>query len=240
MTIRGKLVAHASQLASDAASAAVDRVRQAGARYRGLRSVFEEESVPITIENLLAGLIAAVKVDEHEEDRSARDVFTTARSRRRRLGLLSFGAGPLVGVATHVVDLYCDTAIVCDLADLHSLELTERQIGAHMLTLWGIMESLEEAEAVMAGTSALSLMSIISRDIRADVAGRAPDKLSKRAAIQLLAGARDVVGDAREAVGAGSAGGIVFSGHKTKQLIKRAELEFGIRGNPNQRRSMSA
>ncbi|MGO9319324.1 MAG: hypothetical protein ACLQBY_00755 [Solirubrobacteraceae bacterium] len=239
MTIRSKLTTHATGFAVDAANAAVDRVQHAGARYRGLRSVFEDEAVPITIENLLAGLVAAVKADEYEDDRSARDLFRTARSRRRRLGLLSFGAGPLVGVATHIVDLYCDTAIVCDLADLYSMDLTEREIGGRMLTLWRIVESVEEAEAVMAGTGTLSLMSIIRGRLHADVAEHIPDKLTKRAAIQLLASARDVAEDVREAAGAGSISGVVFSGHSTKQVIKRAELELGVRQGPDQQEVMS-
>jgi hypothetical protein len=227
MGIRGRIAARATELGAAAAEAAVVRAQHVGARYRGLRSVFKDEEGHVTIESLLAALVAAVRADEHEEDRSARDVFKTARSRRRRLGLLSFGAGPLVGVATQIVDLYCETATVCDLADLHSIGLSEHQIAAHMLVLWGIAESLDEAEAVMTGTATQSLASIIGGRIHGGVAEHIPQKLTKRAAIQALSDARALVRDARKA-GSGSVKGVVFTGHRTKQLIKTAELQLGV------------
>lgn len=229
MSIRNKLAARATQLGTAAAEAAVVRAQHAGARYRGLRSVFEDEERPVTIENVLAALVAAVRADEHDEDRSARDVFKTARSRRRRLGLVSFGAGPLVGVATHIVDLYCETATVCDLADLHSIALTEHDIAAHMLVLWGILDGIDEAKAVMTGAGSQSLASIIAGRIHGGAAEHVPDKLTKRAAIQALWDARHLMDDAREVAGTGSVGGVVFTGHRTKQLIKKAELQLGAR-----------
>lgn len=232
MGIRRRIAARATELGGAGADAAVVRAQHAGARYRGLQSVYKDEDRPVTIENVLAALVAAVRADEHEEDRSARDVFKAARSRRRRLGLLSFGAGPLVGVATHVVDLYCETATVCDLADLHAIGLTEHQIAAHMLVLWGILDGVDEAEAVMAGTSTQSLASIVGGRVHGGAAGHIPDKLTKRAAIQALWDARHLVGDAREAAGAGSVSGVVFTGHRTKQLIKKAELQLGLRHAP--------
>jgi len=200
--------------------------------------VFKDEERPVTIENVLAALVDAVRADEHEEDRSARDLFKTARSRRRRLGLLSFGAGPLVGVATHIVDLYCETATVCDLADLHSIALTEHDIAAHMLVLWGILDGVDEAEAVMTGTGTQSLASIIAGRIHGGAAEHIPDKLTKRAAIQALWDARHLVDDAREVAGAGSVRGVVFTGHRTKQLIKKAELQLGV-GQPPEKPGMT-
>jgi Asp-tRNA(Asn)/Glu-tRNA(Gln) amidotransferase C subunit len=228
VAIRDKLAARAAELSTAAAEAAVVRAQHAGARYRGLRAVFKDEETPITVETVLAGLVAAVRADEHEEDRSARDVFRTARSRRRRLGLLSFGAGPLIGVATHIVDLYCETATVCDLAELHSIDLSEQQVAAHMLVLWGILESVAEAEAVMMGTRTQTLASIIGGRMRGGVAEHIPDRLTKRTAIQVLSDARGVVADARKVAGTGSVGGVVFSGHRTKQVIKKAELQLGV------------
>jgi hypothetical protein len=228
MGIRRRIAARATGLGTAAAEAAVVRAQHAGARYRGLRAVFKDEELPVTIENVLAALVAAVRADEHEEDRSARDLFKTARSRRRRLGLLSFGAGPLVGVATHIVDLYCETATVCDLADLHSIGLTEHDVAAHMLVLWGILESVDEAEAVMTGTGTQSLSSIVGGRIHGGVADHIPERLTKRAAIQALWDARHMVDDARKTAGSGNVKGVVFTGHRTKQLIKKAELQLGV------------
>jgi hypothetical protein len=228
MGIRDRIAARATELGGAAVEAAVVGAQHASARYRGLRAVFQDEERPVTIENVLAAIVAAVRADEHEEDRSARDVFKTARSRRRRLGLLSFGTGPLVGVATHIVDLYCETATVCDLADLHSIDLTEHHVAAHMLVLWGILESLDEAKAVMTGTGSQSLSSIIGGRVHGGVAEHVPERLTKRAAIQALWDARHLVDDARKATGSGSVKGVVFTGHRTKQLIKKAELQLGV------------
>jgi hypothetical protein len=228
MTIRGKITAHATQLTVDAAQAATTRAKGASAGYRGLRSVIGGEDVPITIENLLVALVTAVKADAHEDDRSARDVFTAARSRRRRLGLLSFGAGPLTGVATQIVDLYCDTAIVCDLVALHAIALTERQVAARILVLWGIVKSTSEAESVMSGASAQSVAAILGERVRNGTVDRVPDKIDKRAAIRALANARNLGESVRAVTDAGSVSGVIFSGHKTKQTIKRAEVALRL------------
>jgi len=109
MSLKGKLANKAAAVGVSAAEVAASKIEGAAVRYRGLREVFSEDDRGMTPENVLAGIVAAVRADEHDEERTSRDVFTTARSRRRRLGLLSFGAGPMVGVASQVVDLYCET-----------------------------------------------------------------------------------------------------------------------------------
>jgi hypothetical protein len=102
-----------------------------------------------SIEVYLLALVRAVRDDERDEEQSSRDVYVRARKRRRRLGLISFGAGPMVGVAGRVADLYCETATVCDVADLHGLDLNEQV--AHMLVLWSITEDFVRAEGAMSG-----------------------------------------------------------------------------------------
>jgi hypothetical protein len=226
MGVRAKIASRSAALGGAAVDAAVARAQRAGAAYRGLRSVFEDDGMSITFEKLLTGLVAAVRADEHEEDRSARDVFKTARSRRRRLGLLSFGAGPLAGVATQVVDLYCETATVCDVAELHAIESTDRQIAAHMLVLWEMLDDLDEAQAVMAGTGSHSLRSIVERRVTEGVGIQLPAELTKRAAVKALWDARDLAGEVRRVAGTGSVGGVVFTGHRTKRLIKKTEAQL--------------
>jgi hypothetical protein len=79
-----------------------------------------------------------------------------ARKRRRRLGLVSFGAGPLVGVASQVADLYCETATVCDVVAIYDLDLTDERIAAHMLVLWEIVDDLDAADAAIAGAPSIA------------------------------------------------------------------------------------
>jgi hypothetical protein len=228
MSLKGKLANKAAAVSVSAAEAAALKIEGAAVRCRGLRAVFSEDDRGMTPENLLAGIVAAVRADERDEERTSRDVFTTARSRRRRLGLLSFGAGPMVGVASQVVDLYCETATVCDVAALHSVDLTEHQIAAHMLVLWGIVDSFDEADVVMKGAGSRTLTSIVGSRVRSGVGDYLPADLTKRAAVQALWDARSLVGDVRGAAGEGTVRGVVFTGHRTKQLIKAAERQLGV------------
>ncbi|HUA74213.1 MAG TPA: hypothetical protein VL988_05575 [Solirubrobacteraceae bacterium] len=229
MGIGGRLASRAARLGVDLVENAATKAEHAGERFKGLRSVFADDERPVTIENVMAGLVSAVREDEHEEDLSARDVYKAARSRRRRLGLLSFGAGPLAGVATRIVDLYCETALLCDLALLHGIDLNDRQVVANMLVLWGISDNLAEAEATMGGQAGGgSLLSAVARRARESVGPAVPAKLTKRAAVQMLWDARELVDDARKAAGTGNVGGVVFAGHRTKRLINKAEVQLGV------------
>jgi hypothetical protein len=223
VTLKDRLRTPAGALGAAAAQAALEHAQQAEEKYRGIRAMFEDDGEHVSIESVLAGLVAAVRDDE-QQDRTMRGVFKSARARRRKLGLISLGTGPLVGVATHIVELYCEVAVVCDLADLSSVALDDREVAAHMLVLWGLIDDLARASAVMDGRSTESLAAIIGEQMRAEAAEHIPRKLSKRAAIQALADARAVIGDASTAH---SLRGVVFSGHRTKQLIKRGELQLG-------------
>ena len=228
MSLKGKLATKVAAVSEAAANAATAKVEGAAARYHGLRAVFSEDERVMTPENLLAGIVAAVRADERDEERTSRDVFTTARSRRRRLGLLSFGAGPMVGVASQVVDLYCETATVCDVAGLHAIDLTEYQVAAHMLVLWEIVDSLDEANRVMNGAGSRTLTSILGSRMQSGVGDYLPEELTKRATVRAIWDARSLVGDVRKAAGKGSVTGVVFTGHQTKQLIKAAERQLGV------------
>jgi hypothetical protein len=226
--IRGRIASGAGALGSTALHAAATRAQRIEAGYRGLRSVFEEERTSATFEALLAGLVAAVRADEHEEDRSARDVLKIAASRRRRLGLLSFGAGPLAGVAGHVVDLYCETATFCDVAELHTIELTDQQVAGHMLVLWQLLDDLGEAQAVVAGTGTRSLRFIVGERVGAGLKERLPEEPTRRAAVKALWDARSLAGEVRKGSVIGNVAGTVLTGPQTKRLIRKAEAQLGV------------
>lgn len=57
-----------------------------------------------------------------------------------------------------------------------------------------------------------------------------PEKPTKSVALQTLWRARSLTEDARKIAGSGSVSGVVFTGHRTKQLIKQAERQLGVRG----------
>jgi hypothetical protein len=223
MGLKNRMVHGATRLGTSAAEAAVNRAQQVGSGLHGLHTLLTDEEQPTNIEAFLMALIKAVRDDEPRQGRKRRDVYEDARSRRRRLGLVSFGAGPLVGVATHLVDLYCEVATFCDLVDIHELDLAEREIAAHMLVMWAIVEPLDEAKAVMAGVGERTVATIMADTLRDGAASHLPASPTKRAVIKALWEARALLNDARNAAGAGSVGGLVFAGHHTKQFIKKAE-----------------
>src|SRR3954451_13453110 len=155
MRLRDRMQAGAARLGGaardatrEAASAGLRRAPDEG--FRSFRELFDDDDEqPVSIERFMLALVATVRGDETEKDRDARDVFETARRRRRGLGLVSFGTGPLVRVSNQVADLYCDTATVCDLAEVHRLGLSDEHVAAHMLVLWSATESLPEAQAAV-------------------------------------------------------------------------------------------
>ena len=246
MGLRDRLQEGAKSLGTNARDAALrtgtnarDAAMRTGAAQRasggvrGLRALFEgEDEQSTSLERVLLGVVGAVRDDNRDEDddeRTARDVFETARRRRRRLGLMSFGAGPLVGVANQLVDLYCETAVVCDLVDVHDLVLEDQQIAAHMLLLWSITESLDEAQATIDGSGPRSISDHLSLRLREHAKEYLPKKQTKRSAIRALWKARGIAGDVRDAAGAGAVGTAFFPGKRTKQVIARAELQLGVR-----------
>jgi hypothetical protein len=185
-------------------------------------------------------MVAAVRSDEHEEDRSSRDVYKIARSRRRRLGMMSFGAGPLAGAATQAVDLYTEMASFCDVAELHGHKLSEYEVAAHMLTLWGIVPDLAEAHAIMRSEAPQTLGAMLGKRVRSSADKYIPDASDRKAAVVALYNARNILGDGKAAVGAGKAAmgggsvkGVVFAGHRTKQVITASELQLSLLASPH-------
>ena len=232
MGIRDRMVKGATRLGTSAAEAATSRAQRVGSGFKALRAILADEDQPTDVETFLLTLIKSVRDDEPSEQRTRRNVYEDARSRRRRLGMVSFGAGPLVGVATHIVDLYCDIATFCDLVDVYGLGLGRREIAAHMLVMWAIVEPLGDAEAVMDGTGDRTIAAIMAETLRDGAAAHLPANSTKRAVAKALWDARTFLGDARSAAGTGSVGGVVLAGHHTKQFIKKAERQLDIQQKP--------
>ena len=204
-------------------------VQRAGSGFRSLRAMFDgDDEQALTVEGFLLRLIRAVRDDERATEHSARQLYVAARKRRRKLGLIAFGAGPLVGVANQVADLYCETATVCDVAAFHGMSLSDEQIAAHMLLLWSVTENLEEARRAVRGDPPVAR--ILSERLLARADEQLPENLTKRAVVKGLWDVRGTVADAGRASTSGSVRTVVFTGHRTKQVIKRAEAQLGTQG----------
>ena len=220
-----------TQLGSAAREAATSSpsLQKVGDNFRGLRSMLTDDQA-MTPERFLVRLVDAVRVDGRADDRSTDDVYVAAKSRRRRLGLASFAAGPLIGVVSQLADLYCETAVVCDLSDVHGLDLTDEQIASHMLVLWSVTPSLDEAHHAILGTSQHTLAGMLAGQLYGSLGVRDLDApITKQTAIRALWKARGVIDDVRRGPTA-AAGVVVFAGRRTKNLIRRAERQLGAGG----------
>jgi hypothetical protein len=192
----------------------------------GLRDLLDDDQ-PLSIERFLLLLAGSVQSDEEGgKERRDRDVYRGARKRRRRLAMLAFAAGPLVGVANQLADLYCETATLCDIAAHRGLALGDEEVAAHMLVLWEIVDSLEVARGAIRGEPPVA--TILAGRLRDRAGEQMPDKLTKRSVTKALWDARAQLGDARKGVAGGAVRNVMFTGHRTKQVIARAEAQLGI------------
>ena len=226
----------AGDLARDAVdSAPVQKVRESAPvqsvtdGYAGLKVLLiDEDQREVVIERALLRLVATARSDDDEE-LTDRDVEKAAKRRFKRARRTALLAGPAVGTANQVVDLYCETATVVDLDRLHRLGLSDERIAAHMLVLWNIAPDLAVAEDAMHGTG-LSVATLLSKRLGEDVASRMPDERTRTAVVKAIWNARGVAGDVRERVmGKRNITGTMFAGKRVKELIARAEAGLGVR-----------
>lgn len=196
-------------------------------RFRSLRAMFKVHDEPtLSVESFLVRLVQAVR-DEETQDRSGHDVYVTARKRRRKLGLIAFGTGPLfAGIANQVADLYCETAVVCEVASLHKLDLSDEEIAAHMLVLWSVSEDLSHARAAVRGDPPVA--KILGAKLFALAHEQFPENPTTRSIVKGLWDVRGTVGDSTEGSSNGSVRTVIFTGHRTKKVIRRAERQLGV------------
>lgn len=219
---------NAARLGTSARKAAASAPGQlTGEGLRGIRAIFsDDDEQQLSVERFLLVLVQAVRDDTRYEDQGAKDLYVSARKRRRRLGLMSFGAGPLVGVANQLVDLYCETATFCDVAALQGLRLSDEQIGAHMLVLWGVIDNHETARNAMAGEPPVA--GILAGRLREQATAQMPETLTRRSITKALWDARSAIGDARKGATTDAVKTVAFTGHRTKKLIKQIEAQLEL------------
>jgi hypothetical protein len=229
MGLRERFEENAARIADGAQKAAASASAQrVGEGFDGLRSLFDDDERSLSGERFLLALVRAVRTDDHSDERRARDVYVAARKRRRRLGLISFGTGPLVGVANQLADLYCETATVCDVAAFHGLNLSDEEIGAHMLVLWGIADTHAAARGAIVGEPPVA--KLLAADLGERLGERLPERLTKRSLTKALWDARAAVGDVRRGATGSAVRSVMFTGHRTKKVIKKAEGQLGASG----------
>jgi hypothetical protein len=180
-----------------------------------------------SVEGFVLGLVRAARDDDDADDATHKEVHRAARKRRRRLGIASFAAGPFAAVAGEATDLYSETATVCDLLDLHRLELTHAQVGGHMLVLWGVTDDAAAACAALDG-SGRPIAELLATQVNAEY--QAADSVPAK--IRVIWKNRDLMGDLRERASSGAFTRVLRAGSHAKDLIERAERQLGIHRLP--------
>jgi hypothetical protein len=177
-------------------------------------------------EGFVLGLVRTAR-DPEDESLTEEQVRKDAKKRRRRLGIASFAAGPLAGAAGEATDLYTETATVCDLVDLHDLTLSDVEIGAHMLVLWGLTDDLASACSTLEGTGPTIWMRISER-YRTEVIGDDVEATVPNV-VKAIWKQRRLHSDLREAAGQGSFKRVLRAGAQTKEFVGLAEAQLGVR-----------
>lgn len=234
MGLREQLNERGGVLVERAAEASLSTSQRMVDGFRGFRQVLGEGEQS-GVEAYLTALVAAVRSDsreEKEDEATRRDVFLRARKRRRKLGLICLGTGPMAGVANRIADLYCEIATLCDIADLHGLELDDALVAAHMLALWSIVPSQGEAERVVRGDPPLAQVLETKLVDRVGLV-KAEDGWTPRSIATAIweiqyvqAGA--AVGNLKGATDGQPVRSVLFTGHRVKKVVRRAEGQLGV------------
>jgi hypothetical protein len=69
---------------------------------------------------------------------------------------------------------------------------------------------------------------ILAGKLRERAGEQLPDKLTKRSVTKALWDVRGRLGDARKGATTGAVRTVVFTGHRTKKVIKKAEAQLGV------------
>jgi hypothetical protein len=203
----------------------VQRVREG---FQNLKTMLaDDDEREFVVERALVALVRGVR-DDDDERLTDRDLYKAAKRRSKRARRAALLAGPAAGSANQLVDLYCETATVCDLDRLHGLGLSDEKIAAHMLVLWNVTPELAVAQAALAGTGP-SVSTMLTARFSEHASTLIPDTSDKKATIKALWNARGLANDLRErVVGERNISGVIFAGKRVKTFIARASLALGI------------
>jgi hypothetical protein len=189
--------------------------------------IADEDEREFVVERALVAMVRGAR-DDDDEPLTDRDVEKAAKRRFKRARRAALLAGPAVGTANQLVDLYCETATVCDLDRLHGLGLSDERLAAQMLVLWNVTPDIAAADAAILATGP-SVWAMLTRRMGERAAAQIPERRTKTAVIKALWNARGLANDARERVmGERNITGVMFAGKRVKEFIARAEGALGV------------
>jgi hypothetical protein len=141
----------------------------------------------LSVEAFLVTLLDAMNAGDEDGPATAQEVEKAGRRRARRAGILGIFGGP-AGLCA--ASLYAEAMLACDVVDRHGLDLSDEQIAAHLLALWGLVPSVEAGGAAIDGTGPSVAAQVLDERV---FDGRPVSELSPVDALMVLWRARQLM-----------------------------------------------
>jgi hypothetical protein len=183
-------------------------------------TLMADEDARLSVEAFLVLLLDAMNADE-ERTLTAGQVEKAGRRRARRAGILGIWGGP-AGLCA--ASLYAEAMLACDVVDRHGLDLSDEQIAAHLLTLWGLVPSVEAGTAAIEGTGP-SVASHVADDRLFD--GKPITELSPLDALMVLWRARQLM-DPDELPGTTKLRHFALPKRRVRRVTAQLEDQLGV------------
>jgi len=116
--------------------------------------------------------------------------------------------------------------MICDLASWHGRDLSDHHVAAHMLVLWGVADDFETAHGSVRGNPPVA--DLLGDKLFTQLDRHLPEEVTKRSIAQAMWEVREGVGSVRKGATSEAVRTVAFTGHRTKQTIKRMEAQLGV------------
>jgi hypothetical protein len=93
----------------------------------------------VTIEALVLVFVETVRIENDGDRPTTREEVKAAYVKRQKAIAWLSRAGPLGAATGSLAGLYNDAAILCNVADVHRLNLRQNDLAAHVLAHWQVM-----------------------------------------------------------------------------------------------------
>lgn len=178
-----KRVTNAATHIADKGINAVNSTIDAGARIKALA---DNPDQPMTIEALILVLVETVRSENNGNRPTSRDEVKAFYATRQKVIAWLSKVGPLGAAGGSLAALYNDAAILCDVADINHLNLSQDDLAAHVLVQWRIMPNHARGLAAMRTAAGESVADYLKARLPTGDTAENPDRMSKREVVVLL------------------------------------------------------
>jgi hypothetical protein len=184
-------------------------------------ALMTSDDARLSVEAFVVLLLDTMNADEDDDAPTAKEVERAGRRRARRAGVLGMFGGP-AGLC--LASLYSEAMLVCDIVDRHGLELTDEQIAAHLLVLWGLSPNLGEATAAIEGTGPSVAAQVLDDRV---LDGKKVDELNAKDAVLVLWRMRQLF-DPDELPGTTKLRHVALPKRRVRRVTEDVEAQLGV------------